>query len=37
MLEKPDEAKEYWIKAKEKGSDSKVLERKIKEQKYFEE
>lgn len=36
MLEKPDEAKEYWIKAKEKGSDSKVLERKIKEQKYFE-
>jgi tetratricopeptide (TPR) repeat protein len=36
-LELQDEAKQYWEKAKINGGDSEVLERKIREQKYFEE
>lgn len=36
MLKKLDEANKYWEKAKDNGGDSEVLERKIKEQKYFE-
>ena len=37
MLQKLDEAKKYWEKAKSFGGASAVLDRKIKEQKYFEE
>jgi hypothetical protein len=37
MLEKPEEAKEFWEKAKDNGGNSEVLERKIREQKYFKE
>ncbi len=36
MLKKLDEAQKYWEKAKDNGGSSEVLERKIKEQKYFE-
>ena len=36
MLNKSEEAKKYWEKAKDNGGDSEVLERKIREQKYFE-
>jgi len=36
-LEKPEEAIKFWQKAKDNGGNSEVLERKIKEQKYFEE
>ncbi len=36
MLEKLDEAKEYWQKAKDNGNQSTVLERKIKDLKYYE-
>ena len=36
QLEKTSEALIYWQKAKENGGDSEVLNRKIKEQKYFE-
>ncbi len=36
LLEKRDEALLYWQKAKENGGTSEVLQRKIKEQKYFE-
>ncbi|MDR2910531.1 MAG: tetratricopeptide repeat protein [Bacteroidales bacterium] len=37
MLEMKDEAKQYWEKAKINGSDSKVLDSKISEQRYIEE
>lgn len=37
MLQKLDEAKQFWEKAKNYGGTSEVLERKIREQKYFEE
>jgi hypothetical protein len=37
MLEKQEEAIKFWQKAKDYGGDSEVLERKIREQKYFEE
>jgi predicted negative regulator of RcsB-dependent stress response len=37
MLNKLEEAKQYWEKAKNSGSDSEVLKRKIREQKYIEE
>lgn len=37
MLKKLDEAKQFWEKAKNLGGTSEVLERKIREQKYFEE
>ncbi len=37
MLQKLDEAKKYWEKARSLGGASAVLDRKIKEQKYFEE
>ncbi len=37
MLEKKEEAVKYWKKAVENGGDSEVLEKKIREQKYFEE
>ena len=36
MLNKKSEAKEYWLKAKEKGSDSTLLDRKISDLKYYE-
>jgi tetratricopeptide (TPR) repeat protein len=36
MLEKKDEAKQYWIKAKEMGGDSSVLNKKITDLKYYE-
>ena len=36
MLQKTTEAKEYWEKAKEKGSDSTILDKKIKDLKYYE-
>jgi tetratricopeptide (TPR) repeat protein len=36
MLDKTSEAKDYWIKAKEKGSESSVLGKKINELKYYE-
>ncbi len=35
MLKKMDEAKAYWEKARDFGEDSEVLERKIRENKYF--
>jgi hypothetical protein len=35
MLNKLEEAKQYWEKAKENGGTSEVLLRKIKEQKYI--
>jgi len=37
MLNKLDEARQYWEKAQNNGSTSKVLKRKISENKYFEE
>ncbi len=37
MLQKLDEANKYWEKARDLGGASAVLDRKIKEQKYFEE
>ena len=37
MLEMKDEAQQYWERAKESGSDSKTLDRKISEQRYIEE
>jgi len=37
MLEMKDEAKQYWERAKSNGSDSKILDRKISEQRYIEE
>lgn len=37
MLKKLDEANKYWEKAKNYGGNSEVLERKIRERKYFEE
>jgi tetratricopeptide (TPR) repeat protein len=36
MLEKLEEARQFWEKAKDNGGSSEVLERKIKEKKYFE-
>ena len=36
MLEKLDEARDYWQKAKDNGNESTVLERKIKDQTYYE-
>lgn len=36
MLKKLDEANKFWEKAKNYGGNSEVLERKIREQKYFE-
>lgn len=36
MLEETTEAKKYWEKARDRGGDSEVLERKIQENKYFE-
>lgn len=36
MLEKLEEANQFWEKAKNTGGNSEVLERKIREQKYFE-
>jgi len=37
MLQKLEEAKQFWEKAKNNGGNSEVLERKIREQKYIEE
>ena len=37
MLQKLDEAKSYWEKAKDNGGNSEVLLRKIKEERYIEE
>jgi len=37
MLEKTDEALDYWNRAKQLGSDSATLERKIKEKRYIDE
>ena len=37
MLEKLEEASQFWEKAKNNGGSSEVLKRKIREQKYFEE
>jgi predicted negative regulator of RcsB-dependent stress response len=37
MLNKLEEASQYWEKAKDSGSTSEVLKRKIREKKYFEE
>ncbi len=36
MLNKIDEAKKYWVKAKEEGAQSAILDRKIKNLKYYE-
>jgi tetratricopeptide (TPR) repeat protein len=36
MLDKKDEARQYWMKAKEFGSDSSVLNKKITDLKYYE-
>lgn len=37
MLEKTDEALDYWNRAKQLGSDSATLDRKIKEKRYIDE